>query len=254
MNVLIEHVEDGVCRLELNRPEAGNALSADLVDRLHEAVHRHAESGIHSLVLQGAGKHFCTGFDLSGLDAESDDSLLARFVRIELLLQAIDTAPFQTVALAQGRVMGAGADLFVACGQRIIKDQASFAFPGAAGFGLVLGTRRLAARVGVALAQDWVASGRLIDTEVALARGLATQRCISEKDGRYAPVPEPSRVGGPSMDSVAKIDPTQEILQRALYREGDDDRDLGLLTRSAARHGLKKRIEFYVQTVKAKRS
>ena len=78
--------------------------------------------------------------------------------------------------------MGAGADLFAACTHRLVMPGTSFAFPGARGFGLVLGTRRLAHRVGAAQAQDWVVNGSAISTEAALRSGLATDETTGEID------------------------------------------------------------------------
>ena len=140
--------EAHVLHLQLNRPEKGNALSTLLVQALTETLETATrDPELRLLVLSGAGRHFCTGFDLSDLDHETDDSLLARFTRVELMLQAVHGAPFATLALAHGRTLGAGADLFAACSERWIVGDASFAFPGA-GFGLVLGTSRLASLVG----------------------------------------------------------------------------------------------------------
>ena len=161
--------EGAVLHLTLNRPDKGNALSAQLVQALTDALDQaSAERDLRLVVLAGAGRHFCTGFDLSDLDQATDDGLLARFTRVELLLQAVHAAPFATLALAQGRAMGAGADLFAACTERWIVDDAKFAFPGAA-FGLVLGTTRLTTRVGAPQAAEWIQSGAVFDATVALA-------------------------------------------------------------------------------------
>jgi enoyl-CoA hydratase/carnithine racemase len=93
---------------------------------------------------------------------------------LEALLDAVWRAPVRTVAIAQGRAWGAGADLFAACDLRIALSGASFRFPGA-GFGIVLGTRRLAERVGTDRARAWVSDGATVDAEQALACGLASQ-------------------------------------------------------------------------------
>jgi len=69
-----------------------------------------------------------------------------RFVRIEMLLQAVATSPARTVALAHGKVFGAGADLFACCHHRIAAAGTTFRMPGLK-FGLMLGTRRFAASV-----------------------------------------------------------------------------------------------------------
>ncbi|WP_295529596.1 enoyl-CoA hydratase/isomerase family protein [uncultured Pseudacidovorax sp.] len=237
--------EGDVLELRLMRPERGNALSATLVARLHEAVmDASAEPQLRLLVLSGEGRHFCTGFDLSALDAETDDSLLARFTRVELLLQAVHAAPFPTLALAQGRTMGAGADLFAACSERWIVGDASFAFPGAA-FGLVLGTTRLAGQVGPALASAWIEGGAVIDAAAALAAGLATRHIEATQ---LASAMAALQARGARLDL-----PTQRAIHAAVGAarrpRGDegDAQDLARLVRSAARPGLRQRIAAYRQ-------
>jgi len=232
----------GTRRITLNRPGTGNALSAPLVDALAGAVDACVRDRVRRLVLEGAGRHFCTGVDLSALHEETDDTLLARFIRIELLLQAVHQAPFETVAVAHGKVAGAGADLFAACRHRIVRGQASFAFPGAAGFGLVLGTRRLASLVGTDTARDWIRTGRWIDADEALASGLAHER-IDERASALGALPS---AAGPSPDFV-----TGALIDRVLHGAQAGDTDLGLLTRSAARPGLKQRIQDYAARIRA---
>ncbi|MYN12434.1 enoyl-CoA hydratase/isomerase family protein [Pusillimonas sp. TS35] len=229
----------GVVRLTLRRPERGNSLSPDLVDMLAEQVRISYQDGTRLLVLEAEGKHFCTGFDLSDLDAVTDDDLLARFARIELLLQALHAAPFTVVAIGHGRIMGAGADLFLACEQRWIKGDASFCFPGAA-FGLVLGTRRLASIVGTARARAWVRSGSLISEAQAHEAGMFTDRVDhAEIDIRIEQLAaESSRL---SLNTHAAV-------QRATRSTADElNADLCALLKSAAEPGLKSRIEAYRQ-------
>ncbi len=158
-------VENACARVLLNRPEVGNALNPSMVEELERAVDGANEAGVRLIVFQGAGKHMCTGFDLSDLDTCSDGDLLLRFVRIEYLLQKIYCGPVMTAAVGSGRVYGAGADLFAACDWRIGFPSASFAFPGS-GFGLILGTRRLAARIG----NDVALAAAAIPTTVAALR------------------------------------------------------------------------------------
>lgn len=229
---LLTRWDGNTCALTLNRPEQGNALSRALVDALDAALEDCARRGANVVVIEGAGRHFCTGFDLSGLSEETDDSLLARFTRIELMLQRVARAPFHTIAVAQGRVMGAGADLFAACTQRVALSGASFAFPGARGFGLVLGSRRLAACVGARRARAWIESACTIRDAEALAAGLATV-CV---ESAGAVLHAATRGGtNPLLDHA--IDGNSEV---------DDARDLAALVRSAATAGLQQRIADYV--------
>ena len=240
---LLSRRDGPVLHLQLHRPEVGNALSAALVQALTEAVDAATHDvSVRLLVLSGAGRHFCTGFDLSDLDRETDDSLLARFTRVELLLQAVHAAPFATLALAHGRTMGAGADLFAACGDRWIVGDAGFAFPGAA-FGLVLGTVRLTELVGAPHAAAWIEGGQRIDADQALACGLATRHIETEQIDA-----ELGRCGA----RVNRLDaPTQRAIQAAIAAgrrpRGDagDAQDLARLVRSAARPGLRDRIAAY---------
>lgn len=242
---LIERRDGAICRVTLNRPKSGNALSARLVVQLAEVVERCLEGGIDTLVIDGAGKHFCTGFDLSGLAEETDDSLLGRFVRIELLLQRIHSAPFRTVAIARGRVAGAGADLFAACRARIIDGDAAFSFPGASGFGLVLGTRRLAAVIGAVAARDWIVNGRVIGAREALGSDFATDMSPpGEAGARWADVGRPVDLATAGALRVA-------LGEHAPER---DRQDLALLVESAARPGLKQRISAYVAALETRRT
>jgi len=231
--------QGGVCRLLLDRPGQGNALSPALVEAIDATVAECAARGAALLVIEGAGRHTCTGFDLSGLEHATDDSLLARFVRIELMLQRLARAPFPTLAVARGRTVGAGADLFTACTHRVMAADATLAFPGARGFGLVLGSRRLAARVGAERALDWAGSARTIGAPEALASGLATQVLEAGHTleaaiaAARAPAPQPAVPG----------------LAAAIAGDAghDDARDLAALVHSAARPGLRDLVVAYVE-------
>lgn len=234
--------ENDVVYLRLQRADKGNALSASLVAGLTESLEKAAQGNARLLVLQAEGRHFCTGFDLSNLEEETDDSLLARFTRVELMLQALHAAPFTTLALAHGRTMGAGADIFGACSQRWIVDDASFAFPGAA-FGLVLGSARLADVVGPAQASEWIQSGILFSSDDALKCGWAHRRITSaETPAEIARLAQ--RCQRLDADTHAAIHRAIDSSQRPRGDAGDA-LDLARLVRSAARPGLRERIAAY---------
>lgn len=234
-------VADDVATLLLVRPERGNALGPDLVEAATAAVREAGDRGVRLLVLRGAGRHFCTGFDLSDLEEMSDGDLLLRLVRIEQLLQAVHHAPMATVGFGTGMTLGAGADLFAACQHRWAAPGTRFAFPGA-GFGIALGTRRLARLVGDDATRDLVGSGRRIDADAALALGLATA------------IVEPDRLGGLVGEEAARLArldrPTTGRLM-TMTRTDTRDRDMADLVESAARPGLTARVAAYIEAVKA---
>ena len=253
-------VAGGVAVIELNRPARGNALSATLVEGLLAALGgATSDPSVHTVLFAAAGRHFCTGFDLSGLDACSDGDLLARFVRIETLLDSVWRAPVRTASIATGRCWGAGADLFAACDLRIAVEGASFRFPGAA-FGLVLGTRRLAERVGTERAREWVTGGVELDAEAAAAAGLASRVVAPSAATITDPCDAwPWRLG--LLGDAPAIDRATLGAIRAASRfaggPGADalaDADLAALVRSAARPGLKSRLVSYRERARANES
>lgn len=228
----------GIATVWLDRPDKGNALSNEAVATLDAAIDAaFADPTVHTLLLRGRGKHFCTGFDLSALDTETDATLRERFVALERLLQKVWHAPVRTAAFATGRAWGAGADLFAACDLRAAAPDASFRFPGSA-FGIVLGTRRLAELVGWDRARPLVTEGVTLDAMRARAAGLATE--VVEDDGddwagaRLAP-PVASRVTLAALRHAARAD----------HRAADMD----ALARSASVPGLRDRIERYRQAM-----
>lgn len=206
---ILVQISDGIASIEINRAQRGNALSNELVEAALDAVTQACrDPSVHTLMFAGAGRNFCTGFDLDGLESQSDGDLLLRFARIEALLDAVWRAPVRTVAIAQGRTWGAGADLFAACDQRIALSGASFRFPGA-GFGIVLGTRRLAERVGTERARAWVSDGATVDAEQALACGLASQLIDPAHSAAQAAQPALSRLQGESSESTEGSERTE---------------------------------------------
>ena len=226
-------------RLMLDRPARGNALSAGLVLALSAAVARAAQDGTRLLVLEGLGASFCSGFDLGGLDAQSDGDLVLRFLQLETLLQAVHHFPGETLALAHGRVFGAGADLFGACARRIAAPQTTFRFPGVR-FGVVLGTRRLGAVVGHERARRLILDGVEVDADAALAIGLADEIAPqSAWQDRRATL-----LAG--LDLVAPE--TRAAIARAL-RQDTRAQDMADLAASVARPGLKQRIQNYKREI-----
>ena len=124
--------ESPVARLTLNRTDARNALSLDLLDALHDALDDLASSDAHVLVVTGAGRAFCAGMDLKAvIIAESgDDTLGARLLRslAELTLK-IRALPMVTVASVNGAAIGGGCGLACVCDLCVSHADAKLGFP-----------------------------------------------------------------------------------------------------------------------------
>ena len=224
---------DGVATLWLARPDRGNALGDELVAALDGALDRVLAEGARLVVLRGRGRNFCTGLDLSDLETAGEGDLALRIIRIELLLQRIHALPVSTMAVAGGRVFGAGADLFAVCDHRVALAGSSFAFPGPA-FGLVLGTARLAGLIGDGAARRLLLSGATVEAEAALQLGLATAMA--------------EHAAGPialAHAAASRLDPATVAALHGRTRRADDAGDLAALARSVARPGLRQRILDY---------
>lgn len=235
MNELVEKREGAVTRLTLNRPDKANALSAELVEALIAAVERAGTDGTRLLVLDGAGSHFCAGFDFTGYENASDGDLALRFIRIETLLQALYHALFETLALAHGRVFGAGADVVASCSTRVATPEAAFLMPGLR-FGVVLGTRRFASRVGHEKAREILSATRPFEAEEALRIGFLTQ--IAAKEQR-------EDIVAAACAKTERLLPNAAAALRGATLTDTRAADMAALAVSVSAPGLKERIRVF---------
>jgi enoyl-CoA hydratase/carnithine racemase len=228
-------IDGGTWIITLDRPEKLNALDAPTVDRLLAEVKKASAADARLLVFRGSGRSFCAGFDLSELESQSEGDLVLRFVRIELLLQAVATSPARTLALVHGKVFGAGVDLVSVCRHRVATSDTMFRMPGLK-FGLVLGTRRFARIVG----HDTARSLLEASTSFGAARACEMNFIHEIADsGAWDGIIEGAARTASALDDTARRDLYQAI--STLQPEAD----LAALVRSAARPGLKQRLLQY---------
>lgn len=237
---LLRQHDNHVTRLTLNRAQKANSLSTSLVEALLDAVEYAATDGTRLLILDGTGAHFCAGFDFTDVQAQSEGDLVLRFIRIETLLQALYHAPFETLALAQGRVFGAGADLVACCSLRIATPDTTFRMPGLR-FGVVLGTRRLVHRIGADRAREILSTSRTFGSEEALACGFLTG--IAPQTGWPAVIAE-------AQGSAQALAPAPAAALRRRTVTDSRAEDMMELARSVSTPGLKERIRRYRETSK----
>ena len=237
MSELVAERAGTTLTLTLNRPEKMNAFSAPLVEAMLAAVYAAYSDGTRLLVFRGAGKNLSAGFDMGGYDAQSEGDLVLRFIRIEQLLQAVRHAPFDTLALAHGRNFGAGVDLIGCCARRVAAADATFRMPGLK-FGLVLGSRVFAERVGAERARRVLQDSQTFDASEGEAWGFVTE-IAGAADWPAVIGRAEASVAGLSAEAAAR-------LFRVMSPEDHRDADLAELVRSAAQPGIKSRIAAYL--------
>jgi enoyl-CoA hydratase len=167
-----EHDDHAVLRL--NRPEACNAIDADMVQALHEAcqvLERHPRPAL----VAGSPGTFAAGADIRQLRARRRDDALrginsSVFSRIQCL-------PMPVIALVDGIALGGGAELAYACDFRIGTPASRFGNP-EPGLGIVAAAGalwRLKELIGEPLATEVLVAGRILDADEALACHLLNE-------------------------------------------------------------------------------
>src|SRR5262245_47508139 len=114
--------------LTLNRPDARNALLLEMIHALAAEFDKAAaDVSVRTVVLTGAGGHFCAGADLRKTMADDPDLMDRLDVYMDgyhAIIRAIVRCPKPTVAMLDGCAVGFGADLALACDLRVATTEA----------------------------------------------------------------------------------------------------------------------------------
>jgi enoyl-CoA hydratase len=172
---LLYTVTDGIGHVVLNRPQARNALTFAMYERLAEIAADPGEA--KALILTGAGdKAFAAGTDITQFRAfTSTDDAIAYEARLDRVLGALERCAVPTIAAIAGACTGGGAGIAAACDLRIAAANARFGFPIARTLGNCLSMAnlaRLSALIGSARVTDMIFTARLLDAREAQAAGL----------------------------------------------------------------------------------
>ena len=179
-------IDDRVATIRLDRPDALNALSPELLCEFSHATAQVAEDRTtKALVVRGAGRGFCAGADLLYFDRVLDDlSLLPDYVReLNGALFGLEEMPIPTIALVHGYALAGGLELMMACDMAVVADDARIGDQHA-NFGLIPGggsSQRLPRRVGMPRAMELLTTGRWLSGAEAVDWGLALRSVPAER-------------------------------------------------------------------------
>jgi enoyl-CoA hydratase len=209
--------------LRLNRPEALNALSFEILGEIGAKLGAVvAMKGVRALLITGAGeKAFCAGADIKELrnrplieqkrGAELGQSVFAR----------LDMLPVASIALVNGYAFGGGLELALACTFRLASPNAVFGLPEVK-LGLIPGyggTQRLPRLVGEGRALEMIMTGRNVKADEAERIGLIHR--VVDSDLMEAGAAFAAQFTRYSL-------PVLEFARRAVQRGGDVSLDEGL--------------------------
>ena len=167
--------EGAILTLTLNRPEALNALNAQVLNDLDRALNAVDLDGVRCLILTGAGdKAFAAGADVAAMADMTPEEAAAFSRRGNEVFRRIETFPLPTIAAVNGYALGGGCELSMACDIRLCSENAVFGQPEVTlgitpGFG---GTQRLMRLVGMGRAKELIFSARTVKAPEALQMGL----------------------------------------------------------------------------------
>jgi enoyl-CoA hydratase len=206
-----------VRRLTMNRPQALNALNHDLTEAISSAIgEAAADDGVSVVILRGAGRAFCSGYDLAE-DAEGGE-LDARQWHASLaegtaqMLQILD-CPKPVIASVHSYCLAGGTDLMLACDLAVAADDARFGYVDVR-FGSGVVSMLLPWVVGVRTAKEMLFTGEdRIPADEALRVGLVN---------RVVPTAELDDATLALAQEIAKNEPfVVQTTKRALNRVWD---------------------------------
>jgi enoyl-CoA hydratase/carnithine racemase len=180
---LLREDRGAVRLLTLNRPDARNCLSEDLIAALHAAIGAAgAEDAVRAVVITGAGTAFSSGHDLRELTAHRNDPDRGRayFAKImgacAQLMLSIVHSPKPVIAAVNGIATAAGCQLVAACDLAVASTEARFATPGV-NIGLFCSTPMVALSRNVSrkAAMEMLLLGEMVDAPAAKEFGLVNR-------------------------------------------------------------------------------
>jgi enoyl-CoA hydratase/carnithine racemase len=180
-NDILFELRDGIGRVTFNRPQARNAFTFAMYERLAEiCAQANHDRTIKVLVLQGAGdKAFASGTDINQFRAFTTPQHAIDYeARIDRVLTQIEECRVPTIAAITGACTGGGAGIAACCDLRIGTKTTRMGFPIARTLGNCLSMSslsRLTALIGPARVKDIIFTARLVGAEEAAAAGLLTE-------------------------------------------------------------------------------
>jgi methylglutaconyl-CoA hydratase len=126
-------LEQGVAHITLNRPEKRNALDAELISEVRDAMRSSAtDENVRVILITGAGTDFCSGADLSGLERTFSAGVLDHMAdarNMAELFVEMRHHPRPIVAAVRGRALAGGCGLATACDLIVAAESAKFGYP-----------------------------------------------------------------------------------------------------------------------------
>jgi len=182
---LSSETDGAISTITIDRPKALNALNADTLNELEQAIDRAAgDDAVRVVILTGAGdKAFVAGADISELATLDPDGAAQVARRGQHLFRKIERLGKPVIAAINGFALGGGCELALSCSLRVASESARLGLPEVKlgvipGYG---GTQRLPRLVGRGVALELITTGEFVKADRALAIGLVNHVVAAEE-------------------------------------------------------------------------
>lgn len=213
---LIVDVEDHICLIKLNRPDALNALNTQLLGELGKALaSADANDKVRCIVITGSEKAFAAGADVTEMAGKSYTDVVYENLFAEAA-DNIERIRKPVIAAVAGYALGGGCELAMACDFIIAAENAKFGQPEInlgviAGMG---GTQRLTRLVGKSKSMDMHLTGRFMAAEEAERSGLVSRvvppkKLMEEAMGAATKIAEKSMIA--AMSAKEAVNRAEEV-------------------------------------------
>lgn len=239
MSLLLISDHGAVRLLTLNRPQARNALSRDLIREFHDALKSaDADDAVRAVVITGTDPAFCAGVDLK--EAARDGLSYFEEFRSHSCITAVREMRTPIIGAVNGPAFTGGLEIALGCDFLVASERAVFADTHAR-VGILPGggmTARLPQVVGLAMARRMSMTGEVVTAERAERIGLVTEVVAHDRllpraldlAGQIAEVPGPTMLGLKQIyteGAAAVIDPALDAEARIAFAQHRDFDGLG---------------------------
>ncbi|MBI2395365.1 MAG: crotonase/enoyl-CoA hydratase family protein [Deltaproteobacteria bacterium] len=186
-------VSGRVATITLNRPHRLNAIDERMPDEIAAAVAAaNADKGVHVIVLTGAGRSFCAGYDLQDYAERPGENPGVQEMpwdpMVDFQMMYGNTQKFMslwrsykpTIAKVRGHAVAGGSDIALTCDLVVMAEDAKIGYPPARVWGVPT-TAMWVYRVGAERAKRMLLTGDLISGVEAAAMGLVS-KCVAEPE------------------------------------------------------------------------
>lgn len=184
MSTVLCEIKEHIAHVTINRPEALNALSTQVLNDLSSVLDELDKAAeVYAVVLTGAGeKSFVAGADIAEMKDHTTNEAKIYSEKAHTIFSRIENFRCPWIAAVNGFALGGGCELALSCDIRIASTKARFAQPEVGlgitpGFG---GTQRLPRLIGTGRAKEMIYTARHVKADEAFTIGLVNKVCEPE--------------------------------------------------------------------------